>query len=175
MPVPYNNQQYGYNATPYYYNYAQGTPTNIPSFNQPSVTPVQNYLGATNYVMYPNVNVVWVTDPNEVTNYPVAPNSAVLLWDYIHAKVYLKQADATGRPTTKRYSLAEETDEKEDILPIPPSDDFKLSIDELKQDIYDLKNSIPDVSELLKDVETMKKDMYGIAGKKKTSHKPEDE
>lgn len=41
--------------------------------------------------------------------YPVAPNSAVALWDSTAPVIYLKQADASGKPTTKIYDLVERT------------------------------------------------------------------
>ena len=37
----------------------------------------------------------------------VAPNAAVALWDSTAPTVYLKQADASGKPTLKVYDLVE--------------------------------------------------------------------
>ena len=37
----------------------------------------------------------------------VAPNAAVALWDSTAPAVYLKQADASGKPTLKVYDLVE--------------------------------------------------------------------
>lgn len=37
----------------------------------------------------------------------IAPNAAVALWDSTAPTVYLKQADASGRPTLKIYDLVE--------------------------------------------------------------------
>ena len=39
--------------------------------------------------------------------YLVAPNSAVTLWDSNAPVVYLKQADASGKPSMKIYDLVE--------------------------------------------------------------------
>ena len=45
----------------------------------------------------------------EAANYPVAPNNAVTLWDSNSPVVYLKQADASGKPSMKTYDLVERT------------------------------------------------------------------
>lgn len=37
----------------------------------------------------------------------VAPNAAVALWDSTAPVIYLKQADASGKPTLKTYDLVE--------------------------------------------------------------------
>lgn len=41
--------------------------------------------------------------------YLVAPNSAVALWDSNSPTIYLKQADASGKPSIKIYDLVERT------------------------------------------------------------------
>lgn len=163
---------YSYTGTPNYFNtynpYAYpniypnyyGTGTSTPSSVQPSQT------------SYPNVSVIWISDEKEVSTYPVAPNSAVALWDYIGKKIHMKQADATGKPTVKTYSLIEESQEenKEEVVPVV---DFS-AIDELKASLSDLRKDISGFADLQKDVESMKKEMYGLAGKKK-NHKSEDD
>lgn len=50
---------------------------------------------------------VWVNDINEAANYLVAPNSAVQLWDKNSPCVYLKTADAAGKPTMQIFDLVE--------------------------------------------------------------------
>ena len=50
---------------------------------------------------------VWVNDINEASNYLVAPNSAVQLWDKNSPCVYLKTADAAGKPTMQIFDLVE--------------------------------------------------------------------
>lgn len=52
-------------------------------------------------------SIVWVQNEMEATNYLVAPNSAVTLWDSNAPVVYLKQADASGKPSMKIYDLVE--------------------------------------------------------------------
>lgn len=52
-------------------------------------------------------SIVWVQSENEALNYLVAPNCAVTLWDSNAPVVYLKQADASGKPSMKVYDLVE--------------------------------------------------------------------
>lgn len=54
-------------------------------------------------------SIVWVQNEMEAANYLVAPNSAVTLWDSNAPVVYLKQADASGKPGMKIYDLVERT------------------------------------------------------------------
>lgn len=57
----------------------------------------------------PSPSIVWVQSEMEAMNYLVAPNSAVTLWDSNAPVVYLKQADASGKPSMKTYDLVERT------------------------------------------------------------------
>ena len=52
-------------------------------------------------------SIVWVQNEMEAANYLIAPNSAVTLWDSNSPVVYLKQADASGKPSMKIYDLVE--------------------------------------------------------------------
>mgnify|MGYP001007574180 CR=1 FL=1 len=54
-----------------------------------------------------NTQIVWVPGGQAAFEYPVAPNSAVALWDSTAPVIYLKQADASGKPATKIYDLVE--------------------------------------------------------------------
>lgn len=56
-----------------------------------------------------STQIVWVPGGQAAFEYPVAPNSAVALWDSTAPVIYLKQADASGKPTTKVYDLVERT------------------------------------------------------------------
>lgn len=55
----------------------------------------------------PSIN--WISGDREALAYPVAPNNAVALWSQTEPVVYLKQADATGKPSMKIYDLVERT------------------------------------------------------------------
>ena len=63
------------------------------------------------YLMYhqQQTGVLWVSGELEAQGYPVAPNNAVALWDSSTPVIYLKQADASGRPSMKIYDLTERT------------------------------------------------------------------
>ena len=52
-------------------------------------------------------SMVWVNGEQEAMGYLVAPNSAVALWDSNAPTIYLKQADASGKPSIKVYDLVE--------------------------------------------------------------------
>lgn len=54
-------------------------------------------------------SMVWVSGEAEAMAYLVAPNSAVALWDSNAPTIYLKQADASGKPSIKVYDLVERT------------------------------------------------------------------
>lgn len=51
--------------------------------------------------------VQWVSGEQEARNWMIAPNAAVALWDSSAPTVYLKQTDASGKPTLKVYDLVE--------------------------------------------------------------------
>ena len=53
--------------------------------------------------------MIWVNGEQEAMSYLVAPNSAVALWDSTAPVIYLKQADASGKPSIKIYDLVERT------------------------------------------------------------------
>ena len=52
-------------------------------------------------------SIVWVQSEAEAMTYPIAPNNAVTLWDSNAPVIYLKQADASGKPAMKIYDLVE--------------------------------------------------------------------
>lgn len=54
-----------------------------------------------------NGGMIWVENYNEAAMYPVAPNAAVVLWDRSNPCVYVKKADATGKPSLTIYDLVE--------------------------------------------------------------------
>lgn len=51
--------------------------------------------------------MIWVPNEMAAHEYLVAPNNAVALWDSNNPVIYLKQADASGKPTMKIYDLVE--------------------------------------------------------------------
>lgn len=92
---------------PYYQNpyYPQPMPDNLMQMRQqqmmqPAPPSVPQNPVATG-------GVQWVSSEQEARGYLIAPNSAVALWDSTAPTVYLKQADASGKPTLKIYDLVE--------------------------------------------------------------------
>lgn len=59
----------------------------------------------------PMASIIWVDGYNEAAMYPVAPNAAVQLWDKSAPVIYLKKADATGKPSMTVYDLVERKSE----------------------------------------------------------------
>ena len=88
--------------------YPQPMPDNLMQMRQqqmmqPAPPPVPQNPVATG-------GVQWVSSEQEARGYLIAPNSAVALWDSTAPTVYLKQADASGKPTLKIYDLVERTE-----------------------------------------------------------------
>ena len=55
----------------------------------------------------PGNGILWVSSEKEALEYPLAINSAVALWDSNNPVIYLKQSDASGKPSMKIYDLVE--------------------------------------------------------------------
>ena len=94
-----------------------------PQAQQPSQAPQQ-----------PSNGFVWVNDINEAANYLVAPNSAVQLWDKNSPCVYLKTADAAGKPTMQIFDLVERKQQTQTAAQSADTDFVKRSeFDELRK------------------------------------------
>lgn len=57
-------------------------------------------------------SIIWVDNYNDALIYPIAPNAAVALWDKSAPCVYIKKADATGKPAVQIFDLVERKDEQ---------------------------------------------------------------
>ena len=102
-----------YTPTPYYPGYQ-------PMYYQPPIPDQLAQLRGAQYQPVPQAqpqpmpqqsgqSMVWVSGEAEAMAYLVAPNSAVALWDSNSPTIYLKQADASGKPSIKVYDLVERT------------------------------------------------------------------
>jgi hypothetical protein len=92
-----------------YFNpyYPQPMPDNLMQMRQmqqPQMQPMQQPVQQNPIAQG---GVQWVSGEQEARGYLIAPNSAVALWDSTAPTVYLKQADASGKPTLKIYDLVE--------------------------------------------------------------------
>jgi hypothetical protein len=91
---------------------------NYPYYGNPYMPPMQDNLAQLRQQqmqaippmpqnLLPQSGVQWVSGEQEARSWMVAPNAAVALWDSTAPTVYLKQADASGKPTLKVYDLVE--------------------------------------------------------------------
>lgn len=91
---------------------------NYPYYGNPYMPPMQDNLAQLRQQQMqaippmpqnplPQSGVQWVSGEQEARSWMVAPNAAVALWDSTAPTVYLKQADASCKPTLKVYDLVE--------------------------------------------------------------------
>ena len=91
---------------------------NYPYYGNPYMPPMQDNLAQLRQQQMqaippmpqnplPQSGVQWVAGEQEARSWMVAPNAAVARWDSTAPTVYLKQADASGKPTLKVYDLVE--------------------------------------------------------------------
>ena len=95
---------------PYYQNpyYPQPMPDNLMQMRQQQMMQPAPPTVPQNPVATGGVQ--WVSSEQEARGYLIAPNSAVALWDSTAPTVYLKQSDASGKPTLKIYDLVERSE-----------------------------------------------------------------
>lgn len=165
------------------YNYFPATyaPMYQPSYNQPyqqmyqqPVVQQQPQIQQPQQVQTSN-SIIWVANEKEAAMYPIAPNNAVTLWSQSEPVVYLKQADASGKPTMKIYDLVERTETHQNGASAEGGKTSAYATkDELAAIVTAIKGIDGVVASVRSDIETIKGDMYGIAGKKKSNKKVEE-
>lgn len=118
MAYPYNN---------YYSPYQQYQP----QYNQ--------YPQQAQAPQNTNNGLIWVSGEVEARNYLVAPNNAVALWDSNSSAVYLKKADAAGKPTFQIFDLVERGPKS-----APTTDEFvtRKEFDALAAKIDELRKGV---------------------------------
>lgn len=162
-----------YPYTSYQNPYQQGY---YPMYQQPQYQQVQQPVQQTQPMQpsVPQISNVWIYDPSEIPNYPVAPNNAVRFWIANKKVFYEKSADATGKPTLKVFDYSERAETASDGV---STSDSKLPAYATRDELSAVVGVVKGFDELLgsikSDIDTMKGDMYGIAGKKKTTRKQE--
>lgn len=98
-------------AYPYFSPYySQPMPDNLMQMRQMQQPQMQPQMQPVQQNPIAQGGVQWVSGEQEARGYLIAPNSAVALWDSTAPTVYLKQADASGKPTLKIYDLVERTE-----------------------------------------------------------------
>lgn len=166
MAYPYNYQPNYQNYFPVGYqpvqqNYQQ------PTMQQPVQQPQQSYSPAIN-----QSGIIWISGLQEAQMFPVGPNSAAALWQKDGKTIYLKQADATGRPTLTVYDLVERTETPQDSgnNGDNKSPNFATK-DELSAVVNAIKGYAETISSMKSDVDSLKTDFYGIQGRKRVVKK----
>ena len=101
----YNTNPYNVSGYMPSYQIAQPMPMGYSQAPQPQ----QNQTG----------QIIWVQGKAGAEAYPVAPGSQLMLMDSNEPLLYVKRADATGRPMPIiRYRLVEESEESQAMLPM---------------------------------------------------------
>ena len=103
MAYPY----YGYQPYP---SYQPPVPDQLAQLRQQQYQPPMQQAAQ-------QPSIQWVSSERAAYEYLVAPNSAVALWDSSAPVVYLKQADASGKPSMKVYDLVERTAQAPEARP----------------------------------------------------------
>lgn len=159
MAYPYQSYQ-----APYQY---------YPVYQQPVAQPTQ--LPQTQ-MSNPQNGIIWISGESEAAMYPIAPNNAVVLWAKDGKTIYLKSADATGKPTMRVYDLVERSRIDSDGT---SSADSKVPTYATKDDLKAIAGVVRGfddaIATLKSEIEKISGDLYGIAGKKKTTRKQEAE
>lgn len=134
-----------------------------PQMQQPTFNPAINQSG-----------IIWISGLQEAQMYPCGPNSAVQLWEKDGKTVYLKSADATGRPSLKIYDLVERTETPQENS---GGTDNKVPDFATKEELSAVVGVVKGYSNALEaiksDLETMRGDLYGVAGRKRIVKKQE--
>ena len=165
MPYAYNN--FNPSAYPYYNPYSTTVTTPFYS-QQPQTAPITQ--PQTQTPMNTSNSIIWVNSEKEAQMYPVAPNNAVTLWNTSEPVVYLKQADATGKPMLKTYDLIERVDAPSISSGERAEYATKAELSDTIQAMKDLTSAMGTIKN---DINAMKEDVYGLIGKKKPVRKTE--
>lgn len=173
MPYPFN---YGYNTNGYYPQYSYGNYQQFqPTPQMPQQPMMQNAQPVQPQMASPS-SIIWVKNQQEAAMYPIAPNNAVALWDSASPSIYLKQADASGKPSMKIYDLVERTETPSEAA---NEKDAKVPAYATKEELGAVVGAIKGIDGIIAgikgDIEKMSGDLYGIAGKKKAKKVDKDE
>ena len=111
-------------------------------FYQPQAQPLQ-MPSQTTAPAAMQTGILWVGSEQEAQAYPLAPNNAVALWDSTRQTVYLKQSDASGKPTLKTYDLTERTEAVKSAASSATGNDAAIA--DIRREIKDLWASFEDL------------------------------
>ena len=103
-------------------------------------------------------SIIWVSSDAEADAYPLAPNNAVTLWHRTAPVVYMKQADASGKPSMKIYELVEKKPATAQYSP-STADGFAT-----KEEVHSLEDALKTLRSEVKDLKDgMKKEVVNSA------------
>lgn len=154
---------YGQNYATPYLNYPAGyQPPMMQPQVQPQMSPAQMPSQQQN-------SIIWVSGLAEAQTFPTAPNSAVVLWEQSGKTIFVKSADATGKPSIRIYDLVERTETASagQEKPAVKTPDYAT-----KEDVAAIAGAVKGI---LSDLDSVKSDLYGLSGKRKTAKKTEAE
>ena len=114
-------------------------------------------------------SILWVNGEKDALAFALAPNKAVALWDATAPVIYLKQSDASGRPTMRTYDLIERTSEVQETAKEYATKDELTAVASTVKSFGDALGGIKC------EIEKMSGDLYGIAGKKKAKKQEQEE
>lgn len=157
MAYPYQSYQNPWQQG-YYPMYQQ------PQIQQQQPVQQQSYSPAIN-----QSGIIWISGESEAAMFPIAPNNAVALWTKDGKTIYLKSADATGKPTMRVYDLVERAESASDGGQAAGD---KVPTYATKDDLAAVVGVVKGFDELIggikSDIESMKGDLYGAVGKRRT-------
>ena len=119
----------GYQPNPYY---PGPVPDQLAQLRQQQMQQIQPQMMQQPVTQTGGIN--WEGSKIEADNWPIAPGCAVALWDSNNPVIYLRQADSTGKPSTKVYDLVERTDNPAPQQSTPQIDMSRyVTIDQLEE------------------------------------------
>lgn len=157
-----------------YNNYYPAYQQTYPVYQQPVVQyqqPVQQSVQQVQQTQANPSSIIWIATERDAAMYPVAPNNAVALWNQNDPVVYLKQADASGRPTMKVYDLVERVETPAESAEAKAETANFATKDDLGTIVGVVKGFDGAIVAMKSEIDAIKADLYGLAGKKKTAKK----
>ena len=117
-------------------------------------------------------SILWVRNNQEAAMYPVAPNAAVVLWDSGAPVIYLKQADASGKPSMKTYDLVERAEKPAESVSAAEGSNITYAT---KDELAALAGVVRDVDGVIASLKEEVSALKAKATVKKAARKDEDD
>ena len=131
------------------YNYYQ--PMGYTPMYQPQFQQMQGQMPNPQPQIQPQAvqqaSILWVDGYNEAAMYPVAPNAAVVLWDKSNPSIYLKRADATGKPSMQIFDLVERKEAPKHSQSDGPQYATQEALEQLSAVVDNLRRKIEEIQD----------------------------